>query len=261
MAVTAGVGAADRGPCRELAGERIVQRHAECVFVGPRVAAPAGELLRRRIVGRADETAGLGHGLLPGQPCRAEVGEPCPAVGREQDVLRLDVAMEDAVAVGGGERRGDLTPEACHGVGVERPALSHAHGEVGARDILHHDETPRPVVDDVVHGDDVRVAELPHRLNLAAQPLAREPRRGGRGHQQLDRHVGTDATVARAIYDREAAAPDLIRDLVAILQDDARSEIGGLGHHRPLSANEDARARPARSASSHHSRGSRTGRP
>jgi len=169
--------------------------------------------------------------------------------------------MEDAAAVGGGERRGDVTPKARRGVGVERPALPHAHGEVGARDIVHHDKAPRPVIDDVVHGDDVRMAELPHDLDFAAQPLARESRRGGRGHQQLDRHIGADAAVARAVHDGKAAPADFVRDLVAILQDDARSEIGGLGHHGTLLANEAARERPARSASSRRSRDSRREKP
>jgi len=108
VAVTAGIAAAGGNSSRQLTREGVVQRDAQGVFVRPRVAAPAGELFRRRIVGRTDQTAGLGDGLLPRQPRRAEVGEPRPAVGGEQDVLRLDVAMKDAVPVGGREPRGDV---------------------------------------------------------------------------------------------------------------------------------------------------------
>src|SRR4029077_14191352 len=73
VAVTARIEAAGRNPYRELTREGVVQRDAQGVFVRPRVAPPTGELLRRGIVGGADQTAGLGDGLLPRQPRRAEV--------------------------------------------------------------------------------------------------------------------------------------------------------------------------------------------
>src|SRR5690348_15575915 len=103
VAVMACVGAAGRNPGGELTREGVVQRDTQGVFVRPRIAASAGELLRGRVVGGAHQAAGLGDGLLPRQPRRAEVSEPRPAVGGNQDVLRLDVTMEDAAAVSGRE--------------------------------------------------------------------------------------------------------------------------------------------------------------
>src|SRR5213075_1390982 len=155
------------------------------------------------------QAAGLGHGLLARQPRRAEIGETGAAIGGKQDVLRLDVPMYDAQSVGRGERGGDLTSPTRRGVGIERATLAHPHGEVRTRDVLHHDKAPRAVVDHVVHTDDVGVAELPDGLHFATQPLAREARRRGWRHQELERDIGADATVAGAVYNGKPAAPDL----------------------------------------------------
>ena len=92
-----------------LAGEHLVGHRAERVLIGPRVdVAVAGGLLRAHVVRRAEREAGLGDasatGLGYGQR-DAEVGDHRLA-RLEQDVLRLEVAMDHAPGVGVVERAG-----------------------------------------------------------------------------------------------------------------------------------------------------------
>src|SRR5205823_4898711 len=73
---------------------QLVERSPQAIDVAPRVG-PAIEPLRRHVAQRADDVAGLGRTVAPlglGQP---EVGEPDSPLGVEQQVRRLDVAVED----------------------------------------------------------------------------------------------------------------------------------------------------------------------
>ena len=209
----------------KIAGERVVQREAQRVDVGARVAAAAGQHLGRRVGQRAGERAAAGDAELPVELGGPEVGEARAAVGIEQDVLRLDVAVEDAAPVRRRERPGHVATQAHGRVRVERPALAHPDLQVGAADVLHDDEAPRPFFEEVEHRDDVGVGEAAHRLDLAPHPLARHVGRRGRRHQQLERDLGVELAVAGEVDDRVAAPTELAADLVAPTEQRARGEI------------------------------------
>ena len=87
---------------RRLAGEHLVGDRAQGVDVGPVVhRALARRLLRRHVLRGAEREAGPGHPLAAGlldSECDAEVRDQRRAVV-EQDVLRLDVAVDHAVLV------------------------------------------------------------------------------------------------------------------------------------------------------------------
>ena len=72
----------------------------------PRIIVPVGLLGRAGVEGDA------------------EVGQVRVALLVEQDVAGLHVPVHDALAVRGGERRGDLVEDRRRAVGVERPASS-----------------------------------------------------------------------------------------------------------------------------------------
>ena len=98
-----------------LAGEHLVGHGAERVDVAARAdVALAHRLLGAHVGGRAERHAGLGHaaaaGLLHGEG-DAEVGDEGAAVVQE-DVLGLDVAVDDALAVGVVEGAGDFRGDA-----------------------------------------------------------------------------------------------------------------------------------------------------
>ncbi len=91
---------------RDLAGHQLEEHDPRAVDVRAGVRAIVLDLLRRQVGHRAEQQA-LAAALLgpldgPGQ---TEVGDLHPAVVGDQDVLRLDVAVHVAGAVGRGQRR------------------------------------------------------------------------------------------------------------------------------------------------------------
>ena len=229
--VAAGVGRqVGRGALGKVAGERVVEREAHRVEVGARVAAAAGQRLGGGVGQGARERAAPGDAELAVELGGAEIGEAGAAVGIEQDVLRLDVAVEDAVPVRGAEGGGDVAAQPDGGVGVEPAALGDPHLEIRAADVLHHDEAPRPLFEKIEDRDDVRVGEPADRLYLAAHPLAGHLGGRGRRDEQLEGDVGVERPVAREVDDRVAAAADLADDLVAALEQGAGREIARRGH-------------------------------
>ena len=94
-------------------GQELVERRAQRIDVAPGVGPPL-EPLRGHVAQRAHQAAGLGEraGALAGG--QAEVGDPDGAVGVEQQVRWLDVAVEDALGVGVGQGLGDVAADAGH---------------------------------------------------------------------------------------------------------------------------------------------------
>ena len=144
--------AEDDGPQRVGRLERVaarddpVERDAEGVKVGPAVERLRLRLLGGDVGGRPHQKAGLGLDERPGRLRDAEVGEVRPAVRVEDDVLRLDVAVDDAafVAVGEGVEERDSEARRLRlgeGAGVAKP-----HGERLPVDELHRvPDRPPPI--------------------------------------------------------------------------------------------------------------------
>ena len=93
---------------RDLAGEHLVEDDPERVDVGLRGDLVAERLLGRDVVGRAEHAAGGGQALRLERAGDAEVGDLGAALVVDQDVLRLDVAVDEAVLVRALERPADL---------------------------------------------------------------------------------------------------------------------------------------------------------
>ena len=72
------------------------------------MAGLARGLLGGEILGGAHDLSGGGQRNLVGEPGDAEVGDLHPAVGRDQQVSRLDVAVNESLGVGNGKRLGGL---------------------------------------------------------------------------------------------------------------------------------------------------------
>ena len=92
---------------RHLAGEELVEEDSRGVEVRCLVDGSAARLLRREVLGGADDRALLRHLARPGT-CDAEVRDLDDALGVDDHVVRLDVAVDDAVAVRVAERGEDL---------------------------------------------------------------------------------------------------------------------------------------------------------
>ena len=114
---------------RRPAARQLVERHAQPVDVRPRIA-PAVESLGRQVPQGAQEVAGVGQRLrIAGVVRQPEVGHPHRPPLVEQEVRRLDVAVDDALGVGIGQRLGRLHADPCR-LAVVEPARDGA-GAVG----------------------------------------------------------------------------------------------------------------------------------
>jgi hypothetical protein len=114
----------------------------------------------------------------------------------EQDVGRLDVAVNQAVLVGRRQAAGDLRADPQHLRHVERPDPVEPLLQGLAGDVFRHQMRERLLLDRV-NGDDVLMADRGGGAGFAQEALAR--RRGGgqvRGHD-LDRHRPVQFPVER----------------------------------------------------------------
>src|SRR4029078_10346904 len=95
---------------RRIAGQHLVQHGSQRVDVRAAIDLPvASRLLRRHVLRRAETQSGLrdamASSIRDGQ-CNAEVGDEWLALVQE-DVLRLEIAMNDSMAMRVVERAGD----------------------------------------------------------------------------------------------------------------------------------------------------------
>ncbi len=200
----------------DVAGEHLVEDDAERVDVRLAVDGVAEGLLRGDVVRRAEDAAVSGEALLVQRARDAEVGDLGHALLVDEDVLRLDVAVDDAAAVRGAERAGDLDRVGERLVDGQRARPADAVLERLPLDVLEDDVGALVVLARVDHADDVRVAELGDGARLA--PEALELVRIGRdlAVHHLDGDRAFERRVERAVDRRHAAVPDLRVEPVAV---------------------------------------------
>ena len=86
----------------------MIHHATEAVDVRSLVRRTTIDLFRRHVVRGAEPSAGARESSLV--PCvrDAEIGQLCDALGGHQDVVRLDVTMDDAGAMGGTKTGGNV---------------------------------------------------------------------------------------------------------------------------------------------------------
>ncbi|MCA9661126.1 MAG: hypothetical protein KC486_22485, partial [Myxococcales bacterium] len=142
------------------AGEIEVERELSW---GRRAGVGVGVLARLRGAAQLDER--LAAGADAGE---AEVHHAHPAVVADHHVLGLEVAVDEAGAVGRREPAADVEEEADDRLGGPRRRPAPAR-QGHPLDELHGDEDLAVDRADVVDRDDVGVGELGHRLGLAQE--------------------------------------------------------------------------------------------
>jgi hypothetical protein len=205
---------------------------AELVAAGADALALAEVLLGGHVRGRADVGVGLGerdavagrvggrHDLLDGavvdRSCEAEVEDADAAVVADQHVVGLEVAVDDADGVGGGEaltglqeHGEDLAPLA----GAEPGPLAEAE----AGDQFHGEEHGVAELVDLVDVDDVGVGEAGHRLGLAEHAVLALAVVAGAmaAAHDLDGDAAGELGVLGLVDDAHAALAELAEDLEA----------------------------------------------
>ena len=225
-----------------LPGEGAEHQARQAVLVGAPVEPLALDLLRRRVLQRADvlpRRGDLADGRAPALG-DAEVAQvhllatAGPRRPRDQDVARLDVPVHEPGLVHGVERLRHGPEHRAHPLDVER-ALSVEYGA----EILPVDEAHRQVQDPVrvarvVDRHDVRVFEARRDGGLALEPAAVVRVGGQRRRQDLERDGAVQLQMGRPVDHPHPALADERIDAVTgqHVPDPARCGCAPLIRHR-----------------------------
>ena len=205
--------AAERG----LASQKFVCHDAECVDVAPAIDGRRRDLLWRHVGGRAYHQARTGHRLIPGdvrgdRASHAEVRqEHMPT--RQQDVVRLDVAMNDAGGVRVGQHIRHFSKNS-NGVGNgQRPLTTKPAAERLAIDERHHVERQAVGGAGIKERQNVRVPKMRGRPDLGDEAVYADDRRQI-AVQHFDGDIALVPDVVREIDGCHSANPELSLDTV-----------------------------------------------
>ena len=203
---------------RHLARQHLEEHRRQGEEIGAGVERLAAHLLRRHVVRRPDDGAGLGEaGRAVGaeaagdRPGQAEV-EQLHAVRRQEQVRRLQVAMDEPARVQRVEGVEDLQRDG-GGVGRRQRPARHARAERLAGEQLHRHDQPVVGLLDLVELADVGMRDAGRGPGFTPQPLAR--RVVGLAANRLQRDSAVEPLVAGRVHDAHAAFADLPFDLVA----------------------------------------------
>ena len=203
---------------RRLADQHLVRHRTERIHVAARIdGALAHRLLGTHVLRRAEREPGLRHPLAAG----ALHGERDAEVGHErvaalqQDVLRLDVAMDHAEAVRVAERIGDFARDADRFVDRQLAVALEARAQRLAGDQRHHVVEQAVGLAAVEQRQDVRMLQARRGADLGEEALAAE-RRAQVGVQHLDGDVAIVLEIVREVHGGHAALAELAVEAVAV---------------------------------------------
>ena len=205
----------------DVAREHLVEHDAERVDVRLAVDVVAERLLGRDVVRGAEHAALGGQAAVVHRAGDAEVGDLGRALLVDEDVLRLDVAVDDAAPVRGAERAGDLDRVGDRLVDRQAPEPADPVLERLALDVLEDDVGAPVLLARVDHADDVRVRELRDGARLAAEALELVGLGRDVAVHELDRDAALQRGVEGAVDRRHAARAHLGIEPVAAVQQGA----------------------------------------
>ena len=202
-------------PVRPLSGEQLVEDDAQAVDVGAGIdAVPLAAGLFRAHVGRRAGQLGAGAEVHIAQR-QAEVCHHGPALFVEQDVGRLDVAVDQAAAVGVVQGFGHLGDEGCRfragGPGLPQPGPQILAGDELGNHVAEAVGGPAHVVD----GHDARVVQGRQHAGLGQEGLDVGRRGDAVAVRHLDGHVALQVVVVGLVDHAEGAGAEPGRDAVA----------------------------------------------
>ena len=197
--------------------QQLIKDDAERVHVhgGAGLARPARGLFGRHVGGRAHDGPGSGFAVVLVEVFgQAEVGDLRLAVGRQQDVGRFQVAVDDAALVGVLHRAGQFLHELGGLRRTPRRPVPLA-GEAAALHVLQRNERPALVFSYFVDLHNVRMVEPGDGLAFRpeARPLLVQGVLGRQDHFQG--HDAPQRQVAGLVHHAHAAAAELVQHLIA----------------------------------------------
>jgi hypothetical protein len=216
---------------RSLAVEGLVEGDSEAELIGARIVDLAAEVLRGHVAQRTHQRSGGGQvrrrrgfvevdrvvaggtRVVGGDRGDPEVDDLHPdvatAAARDDDVVRLEVAVDDAGVVGGLEPAPRLHEQG-DGVGPAGRCIGDPPGERDAVEELHRHVELAPVLADIVDLDHVRVGDPGHHLGLLPEPLALRVRPAQ--VEELDGDLAIEGLVVRGVDDAHTAGSDLVEN-------------------------------------------------
>ena len=192
---------------RALSDEGLVEHGPHGVPVAGGRHRHPGRLLGGHVARRPRDLVDALHqpGLLQ-LDHQAEIEQDDPAVGRDHHVGGLEVAVDDVVAVQGHHAHRQLRDRRAQPRLVEPAAGSDVLEEVDTLEQVHREEPLRAVGLEAMQADQVRVADIGGRAELALEAVESGP---VDVRQQLERDAITPHEVHRLEHDPHAAAPQL----------------------------------------------------
>ena len=201
----------------QTSGKHLIEHHAGGVDIAAGVGAVTSGLLRGDVVDGAQRL--LRQGLAgAGQTGDAEVRHLDAAVPQDHDVLRLDVPVDDAPAVGMAQRPHDLGDEVQRLPPVHLATALHVLLQGDAVHQLHNDILRVAAAGHVVHRHDVGVGQLGHRQRLVPEAAAEVGVLRQIVFQDLHRHHSVQAVALGLVDVGHAAAADELQYLIAVIQ-------------------------------------------
>ncbi len=144
----------------------------------------------------------------------AEVGHLDLPAGRDQDVARLDVAVDHPALMGEAERGGHVGRDLGGAIGQDRALAADDLSERATLDVLHDDEVRAVLLAPVVDRDDVGVAEVGGGLCLAAEALDEVAVGRQFGEEDLERDLPVEHEVVGQVDLGHATSRQVAQDLV-----------------------------------------------
>ena len=201
----------------QAAREHLIEHDAGRVDIGPGVDMLAPGLLGRNVMHGAQGILRQGlSGIL--QAGDTEIGHLYTAVPQDHDILRLNIPVDDAAAMGMLQGAHDLHDEVQGLPPIHLTPALHVLLEGDAVDELHNDVLRVAAGGNIIHGHDIGVGKLRHRTALIPEAAA---------DLLVFRHVGLedlygDHTVEPVafclIHIGHAAGADELDDLIAVIQ-------------------------------------------
>ena len=168
---------------RMLPSQQFIEHHAERKNIRSRTEGFMRDVFGRHI-GRCSHQITRFRALVVDAPRHSKVHHPRNAVGAEQDIRRLDVAMNDALAVRitNGIQNLHGQRDAAHW--RDRSLFFQHLGQSWAIDKLEHQIRLPVLLASIEQGDDIRVLQTTNRTRLGQEALHTRGRCGRCGKLQ-----------------------------------------------------------------------------